>query len=206
MALSDGTIRAMIAEGKLIETPIEDAQIQPASVDVRLGSDFKLFGSQYLGRRREITGFALDPFDLPADLMTTVTPPPGEPFLLNPGEFALATIVEFVRIPDDIICRIEGKSSLARLGLAVHVTAGFVDAGFAGTIVLELANLAPFQIKLWPGMKIAQLSFDQLDAPAVRPYGSPGLSSKYQNQVGTQSSRYSENAAQGIRPEPAPVD
>lgn len=186
MILSDGTIRKLLANGRLILDPLDPEQVQPASVDVRLGSGFLAF-------RNHTTEF-IDPYDRPADLMQLVEVSEGQPFILHPGEFALGTTVEAIGLPDDLVARVEGKSSLGRLGLMIHATAGFIDPGWPrGQITLELSNVAKLPIRLWPGMRIGQLSFHTLDAPAERPYGSPGLNSKYAGQVGPVASRYERN-------------
>src|ERR671932_561456 len=162
MILSDATIRRLLAEGRIVIDPLEEAHIQPASVDVRLGSTFLTF-------RRHTTS-DIDPWATNDGLMDRVTVPEGEPFILHPGEFVLGTTLERLTLPDDVVARIEGKSSLGRLGLLIHATAGFVDAGWTnGQITLELSNVAPLPIKLWPGMKVGQLSFHTLDAAAERP-------------------------------------
>jgi dCTP deaminase len=184
--LSDGTIRALLARGRLQVEPLDEAQIQPASVDVRLGSQFLVF--------RNHTTEAIDPYERPTDLMSMVEVPEGSPFILHPSEFVLGTTLEAIGLPDDLVARVEGKSSLGRLGLLIHATAGFVDPGWPlGQITLELSNVATLPIKLWPGMKIGQLSFQQLDAPSERPYGHPGLGSKYAGQRGPVASRYEGN-------------
>lgn len=186
MILSDGTIRKLLAEGRIVIEPFEERHIQPASVDVRLGDTFLAF--------RRHTVAAIDPWETNEGLMESLTVPEGQPFILHPGEFALGTTLERLTLPDDIVSRIEGKSSLGRLGLLIHATAGFVDPGWRnGQITLELSNVAPLPIRLWPGMKIAQFSFMQMDAPAERPYGHPGLGSKYQGQSGPVASRYQQN-------------
>jgi dCTP deaminase len=186
MILSDGTLRRLLAEGRLVVEPLADSQIQPASIDVRLGDTFLAF--------RRHTAASIDPRELQEMLMESVTVPEGEPFILHPGEFVLGTTLERLTLPNDMVARLEGKSSLGRLGLLIHSTAGFVDPGWAnGQITLELSNVAPLPIKLWPGMKIGQLSFMQMDAPAERPYGHPELNSKYQGQSGPVASRYREN-------------
>ena len=186
MILSDGTIRRLLDEGRLVIDPIEDAQIQPASVDVRLGPEFLVF--------RNHTTEVIDPYDKPADLNERVTVPEGTAFILHPGEFVLGTTVEAIGLPDDLVARVEGKSSLGRLGLLIHATAGFVDPGWPrGQITLELSNVATLPIKLWPGMRIGQLSFHSLDAPAERPYGHVDLNSKYVGQSGPMASQYARN-------------
>jgi dCTP deaminase len=184
--LCDRTIRRLLAEGRIAIEPMEESQVQPASVDVRLGETFLAF-------RRHTTS-DIDPYQTNDSLMEPVEVPDGEPFILHPGEFVLGTTFERLTLPDDIVARIEGKSSLGRLGLLIHATAGFVDPGWTnGQITLELSNVAPLPIRLWPGMKIAQFSFIQLDAPAERPYGHPLLGSKYQGQSGPVASKYREN-------------
>jgi dCTP deaminase len=184
--LSDGTIRRLLAVGRLVIEPLEADQVQPASVDVRLGDTFLVF--------RNHTAEVIDPREKSADLTDAVTMGDGEAFVLHPGEFVLGTTVEAIGLPDDIVARVEGKSSLGRLGLLIHATAGFVDPGWApGQITLELSNVATLPIKLWPGMKIGQLSFHSLDRPAERPYGHPDLGSKYVGQQGPVASRYELN-------------
>jgi len=186
MILSDGTIRKLLAEGRIVIEPLDESHIQPASVDVRLGDTFLAF------RRHMNTD--IDPFQTNDALMERVDVEEGRPFILHPGEFVLGTTLERLTLPDDVVARIEGKSSLGRLGLLIHATAGFVDPGWAnGQITLELSNVAPLPIRLWPGMKIAQFSFMQMDAPAEVPYGHPSLGSKYQGQQGPVASKYREN-------------
>ncbi len=186
MILSDGTIRKLLNEGRIAIDPLEESHIQPASVDVRLDSTFLAF-------RRHITS-DIDPWHVSDDLMERVEVEEGKPFILHPGEFVLGTTFERLTLPNDVVARIEGKSSLGRLGLLIHATAGFIDPGWTnGQITLELSNVAPLPIRLWPGMKIAQLSFIQMDAAAERPYGHPSLGSKYQGQSGPVASRYRDN-------------
>ena len=185
MILSDGTIRELLASGRLACEPISPDQIQPASVDVRLGRRFLVFRNHTLS--------SIDPFDIPADLMEPVDVAEEAPFVLHPGEFVLGSTIERVGMPDDLVARVEGKSSLGRVGLLIHATAGFVDPGFSGQITLELSNVSPLPVKLWPGMRIGQLSFHRLDAPSQRPYGHPELGSKYVDQEGPVGSRYSAN-------------
>jgi dCTP deaminase len=190
MILSDGTIRRLLAAGRIVIDPLEESFIQPASVDVRLDRTFLAF------RRHTTTD--IDPWNTPDSLMEPVHVAEGDSFILHPGEFVLGTTFERLTLPDDIVARIEGKSSLGRLGLLIHATAGFVDPGWTnGQITLELSNVAPLPIRLWPGMKIAQFSFMQMDAPAERPYGHPDLGSKYQGQSGPVASRYRQNRASG---------
>lgn len=187
MILSDGTLRRLLGEGKIAVSPMEQSQLQPASIDVRLGSGFLVFSRH--------TAASIDPWGANDALMQSVEVPEGEPFILHPGEFVLGTTFERLTLPNDVVARIEGKSSLGRLGLLIHATAGFVDPGWTnGQITLELSNVAPLPIKLWPGMRIAQLSFMQMDAAAERPYGHPELGSKYQGQHGPVASRYHSNS------------
>lgn len=186
MILSDGTIRQLLADGRLVIDPLRDEQIQPASVDLRLGADFLVF-------RNHATSF-IDPYDRPRDLMEKTRADEEHPFVLHPGEFVLGTTLEEIGLPADMVARVEGKSSLGRLGLLIHATAGFVDPGWPrGQITLELSNVATLPIKLWAGMRIGQLSFQMLDATAQRPYGHPELNSKYTGQSGPVASQYERN-------------
>ena len=177
--LSDGTIRRLVEEGRIVIDPWDPELVQPASVDLRLGGSFRVFHNHRTS--------AIDLRDPPTNLTEEVT---GEMFVIHPGEFVLGVTAEYVELPDDIVARIEGKSSLGRLGLIVHATAGFVDPGFKGTLTLEITNLTRVPIKLYPGLLIAQLSFMTLDAPAERPYGSQELGSHYQGQTAATESRY----------------
>jgi len=181
-ALSDGTIRRLVEEGRLVVRPWDPDMVQPSSVDLRLGTSFRVF------HNHRVT--AIDLRDPPQGLTEEVTVAEDEPFVIHPGEFCLGRTDEWVELPDDIVARVEGKSSLGRLGLIVHATAGFVDPGWKGTLTLELNNLTRVPIKLWPGLPIAQLSFMTLDRPAETPYGSPQLGSHYQGQVAATESRY----------------
>jgi dCTP deaminase len=180
--LSDGTIRRLVAEGRVRIEPFDDAMVQPASVDLRLGNSFRVFHNHRIG--------AIDLAAPPKNLTEHVVIDDGGSFVIHPGEFVLGTTEEYVELPDDIVARIEGKSSLGRLGLIVHATAGFVDPGFKGTLTLEITNLTRVPIILWPGKPIAQLSFMTLDRPAERPYGHPDLGSHYHGQVEATESRY----------------
>jgi dCTP deaminase len=180
--LSDGTIRRLIAEGRVRVEPFDDTMVQPASIDLRLGSSFRVFHNHRIG--------AIDLADPPKNLTEHVEIGDGESFVIHPGEFVLGRTQEHVELPDDVVARIEGKSSLGRLGLIVHATAGFVDPGFKGTLTLEITNLTRVPIILWPGKPIAQLSFMALDQPAERPYGHPDLGSHYHGQVDATESRY----------------
>jgi dCTP deaminase len=180
--LSDGTIRRLVAEGHVLIDPWDETMVQPASVDLRLGPSFRVFHNHRIG--------AIDLADPPKNLTELVELADGESFVIHPGEFVLGSTEEYVELPDDIVARIEGKSSLGRLGLIVHATAGFVDPGFKGTLTLEITNLTRVPIILWPGKPIAQLSFMALDQPAQRPYGHPELGSHYHGQTEATESRY----------------
>ena len=180
--LSDGTITRLVDEGRIRIDPWDPALVQPASVDLRLGDSFRVFHNH--------RATAIDLRRPPENLTEEVVVPEGESFVIHPGEFCLGRTLEWVELPDDIVARIEGKSSLGRLGLIVHATAGFCDPGWKGTLTLELNNLTRVPIILHPGLEIAQLSFMMLDRPARRPYGSPDLGSHYQGQRAATESRY----------------
>ena len=180
--LSDGTILELVSQGRVRIEPWDPMMVQPASVDLRLGDSFRVFHNHRTS--------AIDLRDPPQNLTEEVIVEREEPFVIHPGEFCLGRTQEWVELPDDIVARIEGKSSLGRLGLIVHATAGFCDPGWRGTLTLELNNLTRVPIKLYPGLPIAQLSFMTLDRPAERPYGSPGLGSHYQGQRAATESRY----------------
>src|SRR6476619_7471297 len=181
-ALSDGTIRRLLADGRVKVEPFDEAMIQPASVDLKLGPSFRVFHNFRVE--------SIDIADPPQGLTEKVDIADDEPFVVHPGEFVLGRTAEYVEMPDDLVSRVEGKSSLGRLGLIVHATAGFVDPGFQGTLTLEITNLTRVPIKLWSGKPIAQLSFMELDKEAERPYGHPDLGSHYQGQVASTESRY----------------
>jgi dCTP deaminase len=183
--LSDGTIRRLVEDGRIKIEPWDESLVQPASVDLRLGDSFRVFHNHRAS--------AIDLRDPPQHLTEEVTIAGDEPFVIHPGEFALGRTMEWVELPDDIVARIEGKSSLGRLGLIVHATAGFCDPGWKGTLTLELANLTRVPIRLYHGLAIAQLSFMALDAPAERPYGHEELGSHYQGQVDATASRYGQS-------------
>jgi dCTP deaminase len=180
--LSDGTIQRLVGEGRIRIDPWDPELVQPASVDLRLGDSFRVFHNHRTS--------AIDLRRPPENLTEEVIVPPEDSFVIHPGEFCLGRTLEWVELPDDIVARIEGKSSLGRLGLIVHATAGFCDPGWKGTLTLELNNLTRIPIKLYPGLPIAQLSFMALDRPALRPYGSPELGSHYQGQVAATESRF----------------
>jgi dCTP deaminase len=180
--LSDGTIRRLVAEGRVRIEPWDETMVQPASVDLRLGTSFRVFHNHRIS--------AIDLADPPKNLTELVEIGDADSFVIHPGEFVLGSTQEQVELPNDIVARIEGKSSLGRLGLIVHATAGFVDPGFKGTLTLEITNLTRVPIILWPGKPIAQLSFMALDQAAERPYGHPDLGSHYHGQVDATESRY----------------
>src|SRR6201986_3905605 len=181
MLLSDRDIRAEGEANRLTLEPWEPDLVQPSSIDVRLDRFFRVFNnSQYTH---------IDPSLQQDELTTLVEPKTEEPFVLHPGEFVLGSTLEVVTLPDDLAGRLEGKSSLGRLGLLTHSTAGFMDPGFSGHITLELSNVANLPITLWPGMKIGQLCLFRLSSPAERPYGSQGVGSRYQGQRGPTASR-----------------
>ena len=181
MVLSDRSIRVELAAGRIVVDPVDLDDIQPSSVDLHLGDDFQVFrNSRYP---------YIDPARDQAGLTERVCASTEEPFVLHPGEFVLGTTVEHIALPDDIVGRLEGKSSLGRLGLLIHSTAGYVDPGWEGRLTLELSNVANLPIVLTPGMKIGQISFSQMTTPVDRPYGHPELGSKYQGQVDATPSR-----------------
>ncbi|NNM47322.1 dCTP deaminase [Knoellia koreensis] len=185
MLLSDRDIKAEIDKGRVVLDPWDPEMIQPSSVDVRLDKFFRLFDNHKYPY--------IDPSEEQPDLTRLVEVDQGEPFVLHPGEFVLGSIYEVVTLPDDVAARVEGKSSLGRLGLLTHATAGFVDPGFTGHVTLELSNVATLPIKLWPGMKIGQLCFFRLSSPVDNPYGSSKYGSHYQGQRGPTASKSHEN-------------
>jgi dCTP deaminase len=188
VVLSDRTISRLIDAGRIEIDPYDPALLQPSSVDVRADRYFRVF-------RNNLYPY-IDVKQAQEDL-TELVEVGEEPFILHPGEFVLGSTLERVRLPDDLVGRLEGKSSLGRLGLLIHSTAGFIDPGFDGHVTLELSNVANLPITIYAGMKIGQLSFVQLSEPAATPYGSGLLGSKYQNQRGPTPSRYWQNFAPG---------
>jgi len=180
MVLSDRTIREHLASGRLVIEPYEPSLVQPSSVDVRVSSEFRVFHNNrqpYIDVRRPL-----------ADLTDVVVMSGDEPFILHPGEFVLGSTLERVAIPDDLVARLEGKSSLGRLGLLIHSTAGYIDPGWDGQITLELSNVARLPITIYPGMPIGQISFLMLTTPVDQPYRG-----KYQGQSGPTASEYHRN-------------
>ncbi|MCJ1702328.1 MULTISPECIES: dCTP deaminase [unclassified Rathayibacter] len=185
MLLSDRDIKLELSSGRVGLSPHDPAMIQPSSVDVRLDRFFRLFDNHRYPY--------IDPAEDQPELTRLVETPAGEAFILHPGEFVLGSTYEEVSLPDDIAARLEGKSSLGRLGLLTHSTAGFIDPGFTGHVTLELSNVATLPIMLWPGMKIGQMCFFRLSSPAEQPYGSAAYLSRYQGQRGPTASRSSLN-------------
>ena len=182
--LSDKTIKEYLKEGKIVIDPLKDEQqIQPSSVDMRLGDEFKVF--------KVIRKPYIDPKDEEdiAEYMESSTVPEGEAFIIHPNEFALATTQEYVKVPDDLVARVEGRSSMGRLGVTMHVTAGYVDPGFEGRITLEISNIGAMPVALYPGQRVCQLVFESMTTPAELPYGHPKRNSKYMKQLKPESSR-----------------
>ncbi len=184
MVLSDRSIRTALERGSIKIDPFDDSCVQPSSVDLHVDQYFRLF--------RNHTSRVIDVRESQEDL-TELVDTGEEPLILHPGEFVLGSTRERVTLPDDLVARLEGKSSLGRLGLLIHSTAGFVDAGWDGHLTLELSNVANLPITVYPGMKIGQISFLEMTTPADQPYGSEGLLSKYQGQWGPTPSRYADN-------------
>ncbi|MDO5826562.1 MAG: dCTP deaminase [Methanosphaera sp. rholeuAM130] len=186
--LSDVDIKKYLDDGKIVIDPIEDEkQIQPSSVDLRLGDEFKGF--------KIVTKPFIDPFDN-TDLesyMDMLTVEEGEPFIIHPGEFTLATTYEYVKIPDDIVARVEGRSSMGRLGITMHVTAGYIDPGFEGRITLEISNIGKMPVALYPGQRVCQIVFETMTSPSAKPYGHEDRDSKYMRQKGPQVSKIKQD-------------
>lgn len=185
MLLSDRDIKAEIDSGRVRLEPYDEEMVQPSSIDVRLDKFFRLFDNHRYP--------FIDPAEDQPDLTRLIEVERGEPLILHPGEFVLGSTFEVVTLPDDLAARLEGKSSLGRLGLLTHSTAGFVDPGFSGHVTLELSNVATLPIKLWPGMKVGQLCFIRLSSPTENPYGSAKYGSRYQDQRGPTASRSYKN-------------
>ena len=181
MLLSDGDIKREIDSGRVKVEPFDLAMLQPSSVDVRLDRFFRVFENHMYS--------VIDPAAEQPDLTRAVEIKGSDEFILHPGEFVLASTYEVITLPDDVAGRLEGKSSLGRLGLLTHSTAGFIDPGFSGHITLELSNVANLPVKLYPGMKIGQLCLFRLSSPAENPYGSSKYGSRYQNQRGPTASK-----------------
>src|SRR2546425_9006068 len=184
MILSDRTIREEIDAGRILIDPFDPSCIQPSSIDLHVDGAFRVFHNArhpYIDVKEEQPD------------LTELVEVEKEPFILHPGEFVLGSTLERVALPDDLVARLEGKSSLGRLGLLIHSTAGFIDPGWDGHVTLELSNVANLPITIYRGMKIGQISFMQLSEPADKPYGSGELGSKYQGQKGRTPSRYWQN-------------
>ncbi|MCS0500021.1 dCTP deaminase [Protaetiibacter mangrovi] len=181
MLLSDRDIAAELDAGRIGLSPLDREMIQPSSIDVRLDRYFRLFDNHKYP--------FIDPAEEQPELTRLIETKQGEPFILHPGEFVLGSTYELVTLPDDVAARLEGKSSLGRLGLLTHSTAGFVDPGFSGHVTLELSNVATLPIKLWPGMKIGQLCFFRTSSPVLNAYGSGAYANRYQGQRGPTASR-----------------
>jgi dCTP deaminase len=182
VVLSDRTIREEVDAGRIEIDPFDPEMVQPSSVDVRVDRSFRVFHNNryaYIDVRQPME-----------DLTELVEVDGGRPFILHPGEFVLGQTLERVTLPDDLVARLEGKSSLGRLGLLIHSTAGFVDSGFSGNLTLELSNVANLPITIYQGMPIGQLSFMRMDGPVERPYGSRETSNKYQGQTEPTPSRF----------------
>jgi dCTP deaminase len=187
VVLSDRTISRLLAQGRIEIDPYDESLLQPSSVDVRVDRYFRVFRNNlypYIDVKVE------------QEALTELVEVDEEPFVLHPGEFVLGSTLERVKLPDDLVGRLDGKSSLGRLGLLIHSTAGFIDPGWDGHVTLELSNVANLPITIYPGMKIGQMSFVQLTEPAASPYGAAQLGSKYQGQRGPTPSRYWQNFAQ----------
>src|SRR5213079_2199380 len=185
MVLADRTIARLLAEGRIEIDPYDESLLQPSSVNVRVDRYFRVFHNNrypYIDVRKE-----------QEDLTELVEVEEDTAFVLHPGEFVLGSTLERVRLPDDLVARLEGKSSLGRLGLLIHSTAGFIDPGWDGHVTLELSNVANLPMTIYPGMKIGQISFMELTEAAAAPYGSGTLDSKYQGQKGPTPSRYYRN-------------
>ncbi len=181
MLLSDRDLKVALASGRMGLSPYDEAMIQPSSIDVRLDRYFRVFANHRYTH--------IDPAVAQDDLTELVEPDGDEPFILHPGEFVLGSTLEVITLGDDLASRLEGKSSLGRLGLLTHSTAGFIDPGFSGHVTLELSNVANLPIKLYPGMKIGQICVLPLTSPSEHPYGSSLYGSRYQDQRGPTPSR-----------------
>ncbi|MCI6774590.1 dCTP deaminase [Methanobrevibacter boviskoreani] len=186
--LSDKDLKKCIEDGKIVIDPLTDEkQIQPSSIDMRIGDEFKVF--------RVIRKPFIDPKDDDdiASYMESLTVEDGEAFIIHPNEFALATTYEYVKVPDDLVARVEGRSSMGRLGVTMHVTAGYIDPGFEGKITLEISNIGAMPVALYPGQRVCQLVFETMTTPAEKPYGHPDRNSKYMGQKSPESSRIKDD-------------
>ncbi len=186
--LSDKELRKYLNEGKIVIDPlIDEKQIQPSSIDMRIGDEFKVF--------KVIRKPYIDPKDQDdiASYMESMIIEEGEAFIIHPNEFALATTYEYVKVPDDLVARVEGRSSMGRLGVTMHVTAGFIDPGFEGKITLEISNIGAMPVALYPGQRVCQIVFETMTSPAEKPYGHPDRNSKYMGQKRPESSRIKQD-------------
>ena len=182
--LSDKDIKRYLEEGEIVIEPLlDEKQIQPSSIDMRLGDEFKVF--------KVIRKPYIDPKDEEdiASYMESTTVEKGEAFIIHPNEFALATTLEYVKVPEDLVARVEGRSSMGRLGVTMHVTAGFIDPGFEGKITLEISNIGTMPVALYPGQRVCQIVFETMTSPSEMPYGHPERNSKYMGQTSPESSR-----------------
>ncbi len=191
MILSDKSIKEGVAQGRIVIAPYDEELVQPASIDIRLAAQFRVF--------RNYRYSCIDPKAPQDELTEMVEVAEGEAFVVHPNEFILGNTIERISLADDLVARLEGKSSLGRLGLIVHATAGYIDPGFDGNITLELSNVANLPILLYPGMKIGQISFFAMSTPAERPYGHPTLGSKYKGQSAPTASRMHLNFPEGTK-------
>jgi dCTP deaminase len=196
--LSDRDIRAELESGRVVIRPYDAADLQPSSVDLHLDRSFRVFRNNRYPY--------IDVRQVQPDLTELLKVADDEPFVLHPGEFVLGQTLEWVELPDDLVARLEGKSSLGRLGLLIHSTAGYVDPGWKGTLTLELSNVANLPIALYAGMRIGQISFFRMSSAVERPYGSPELGSKYQGQSEPTASAYHRDFEAGRRPVPNDED
>ena len=186
--LSDKDIKKFIADKKIVIDPLEDEkQIQPSSVDLRIGDEFKVFK---VIRKPYID--PLDEEDLSSYMESSIVPD-GEAFIIHPNEFALATTHEYIKVPGDLVARVEGRSSMGRLGVTMHVTAGFIDPGFEGKITLEISNIGAMPVALYPGQRVCQIVFETMTSPSEKPYGHPDRNSKYMGQKRPESSRIKQD-------------
>ena len=201
MLLADRQIREEVAAGSIRIDPFEPGHVQPAGIDVRLGREFQVMtaGVEPIDPREDST-WAWEPVTVPEGQSFTLRPGPFAISMLRPAAFVLATTFEHLTLPRNVVARVEGRSSLARLGLVTHATAGFIDPGFTGHVTFELSNAGARPLLLWPGMRVAQLAFQSMTGEAERPYGSAGLQSHYQGQRGPTLSRIHERFDYGLPP------
>lgn len=186
--LSDKDIKEYLDKKKIIIDPLSDEkQIQPSSVDLRIGNEFKVF--------KVIRKPYIDPLDEEdvASYMESSTVKDGESFIIHPNEFALATTEEYIKVPENLVARVEGRSSMGRLGVTMHVTAGYIDPGFEGKITLEISNIGAMPVALYPGQRVCQVVFETMTSPSEKPYGHPERNSKYMGQKRPESSRIKED-------------